>query len=97
LRQGDPLSPFLFIIVADVLQRLMQKASSENLLAHPLDPTLSCPVLQYADDTLIILKASPVYVENLHNLLLQFSTATGLHINFDKSTFVPIHLDQASQ
>jgi hypothetical protein len=36
-----------------------------------------------------------VYVENLHNLLLHFSTATGLHINFDKSTFVPIHLDQA--
>jgi hypothetical protein len=50
-------------------------------------------VLQYADDTLIILKANPDHTNNLHDVLLQFSNATSLKINFDKSTFVPIHVD----
>lgn len=44
-RQGDPLSPYLFIIMADVLQRLIQRASRVGLLGHPVDPRLPCPVL----------------------------------------------------
>jgi hypothetical protein len=93
LRQGNPLSPFLFIIVADVLQRLLLQASSLDLIAHPLDPALPCPVLQYADDTLIILKADHNHIQNLQNYLLLFPNAMGLEINFEKSTFVPIHVD----
>jgi hypothetical protein len=93
LRQGDPLSPFLFIIVTDVLQRLLLQASSLDLIAHHLDPALPCPVLQYADDTLIILKAEPNHIQNLQNHLMLFSEATGLEINFEMSTFVPIHVD----
>jgi hypothetical protein len=54
LWQGDPLSPFLFNIVADVLQQLILHASREGLLLHPLVHDIPCPILQYADDTLII-------------------------------------------
>jgi hypothetical protein len=90
LRQGDPLSPFLFNIVADVLQQLLLLASRAGLLLHPLVDDLPCPVLQYADDTLIIIRAIPEHVSNLKRVLDEFSAATGLSINFHKSTFVPI-------
>jgi hypothetical protein len=61
---------------------------------HPLVDDLPCPVLQYADDTLIIIRAVPEHVANLKNVLDSFSAATGLVINFHKSTFVPIKTDQ---
>nr|XP_040256667.1 uncharacterized protein LOC120974274 [Aegilops tauschii subsp. strangulata] len=92
LRQGDSLSPYLFIIVADVLQRLIYQASNDGRLAHPINQELPCPVLQYADDTLIILPAEAAQLQSLKDILLQFSQATGLHINFHKSTFAPIHV-----
>uniref|UniRef100_A0A8I7B1C9 Reverse transcriptase domain-containing protein n=1 Tax=Hordeum vulgare subsp. vulgare TaxID=112509 RepID=A0A8I7B1C9_HORVV len=93
LRQGDPTSPLLFIIVADVLQRLIHEASSNGLLSHPIDSNIPCPVLQYADDTLIILQADIEQLHTLKSILLQFSNATGLVINFHKSTFAPIHVE----
>lgn len=92
LRQGDPLSPFLFIVVADVLQRL---AFDCDDLRHPIVPDLSCPVLQYADDTLILVPATMTAIQALHGVLSAFSIATGLTINFHKSTFVPLHVDAA--
>jgi hypothetical protein len=57
---------------------------------HPLVDDLPCPVIQYADDTLLILRAEHSQVRRLRELLDLFSQATGLHINFHKSTFVPV-------
>lgn len=45
LRQADPISPYLFIIVAGVLQRLIQQASANGELCHPINPTIPYPVL----------------------------------------------------
>jgi hypothetical protein len=49
-------------------------------------------MLQYADDTLIILRAEPAAARRLKEVLDLFSLATGLQINFHKSTVVPIHV-----
>lgn len=92
LRQGDPLSPYLFIIVADVLQRLIRNAFTLGKLSHPLSPTTPCPVLQYADDTLIICKADAGAASHLKLVLDDFATATGLAINFHKSCFIPMNV-----
>ena len=90
LRQGDPLSPYLFLLIADVLQVLIKKDGS---VKHPLDPRQPCPILQYADDTLLLLRGDLAEVQQLKLLLDQFALATGLHINFHKSTAVPMHMD----
>jgi hypothetical protein len=92
LRQGDPLSPCLFIIVADVLQQLLLRASNNGELSHPLSSSLPCPTLQYADDTLIILKGDLSQLTRLKEILSSSSSFTGLQINFEKSTFIPMNI-----
>ena len=54
------------------------------------------PVLQYADDTLILVRAERQDVENLKVVLDQFAAATGQKINYDKSTMVPMHTTAAT-
>jgi hypothetical protein len=49
-------------------------------------------VLQYVDDTLIILEASVPAAECLKKIMDLFALATGLVINFKKSTMVMMHV-----
>lgn len=94
LQQGDLLSPYLFIIVVDVLARLVRKEGLDGSITHPLLPNAPCPVLQYADDTLILLKGGLAAVRRLKQILDSFSAATGLTINYHKSTFIPMSLPE---
>lgn len=93
-RQGDLLSPYLFIIVADVLRAMVTHSFQQGFLAHPLIDDEPPAVLQYADDTLILLRASRDNLTHLKQLLDSFALATGLIINYNKSTFVPLHVDE---
>jgi hypothetical protein len=58
LRQGDPLSPILFNIVADMLAIIIQRAKEdgqvEGLIPHLVDGGVS--ILQYADDTIVFFR-----------------------------------------
>ena len=49
-------------------------------------------MLQYADNTLIILQGELEQIICLKNILSSFSSFSGLHINFDKSTFIPLNI-----
>lgn len=91
LRQGDPLLPFLFLIVA-VLQQMIK--TNFSVVRHPLIADYPCPVLQYADDTLVVIRGEPQDVQNLKSILDSFAAATGLKINFNKTTVVPIHMHE---
>jgi hypothetical protein len=76
--------------VAKTLQRLITKADE---IRHPTEGNLPCAVLQYADDTLIVFRAEASAAIKLKEILDQFAAMSGLHINFSKSTLVPIHAD----
>lgn len=91
LRQGDPLSPYLFLLVADTLQALIRENTST--IRHPFIDGDGCVTLQYADDTLIVLRGDLQEVLKLKEVLNWFAEATGLTINYHKSSIVPIHMD----
>jgi hypothetical protein len=58
LRQGDPLSPLLFNLIADMLSLLIARAKDngqiKGLVLHLIDGGIS--ILQYADDTILFME-----------------------------------------
>jgi len=87
LQQGDPLSPILFNIVADMLAILIKRAKADNqisgIVPHLVDEGLS--ILQYADDTLLFMDHDLEKARNMKLLLCAFEQLSGLKINFHKS------------
>ena len=91
LRQGDPLSPMLFILVMDVLNSLFTKAESEGLLQplHSIGRRLSL----YADDVALFIRPEPEDLQLTKSLLQIFGEASGLQTNLQKSCVIPIHCE----
>jgi len=96
VRQGDPLSPLLFVLAADLLQSMINKGRDLGLLRLPIpmDSTQDFPVVQYADDTLVIMEGDTRQLFFLKALLNSFSLSTGLKINFNKSMMIPINVPE---
>ena len=69
LRQGDPISPFLFDLAMDALSAILQNAMNAGFLKGlgSFDNNRSIWNLNFADDTLIFLKADIKMVENFKN------------------------------
>ena len=57
IRQGDPLSPLLFLLVMEVFTRMLEAASNVGLISGfsvgPGNATLSISHLLFADNTII--------------------------------------------
>ncbi|KAL9679552.1 hypothetical protein QQ045_017417 [Rhodiola kirilowii] len=86
LRQGDPMSPYLFTLVMEVLSRLLVKlASSGNFDFHPKCGRTNLNHLMFADDVIIFSKASPSSLTKIREALDMFKSWSGLIISNDKS------------
>ncbi|CAJ2656345.1 unnamed protein product [Trifolium pratense] len=94
LRQGDPLSPFLFLIVAEGLTRLMQKAvDNGNYHGFKVHDDLQFHTLQFADDTVLVGEGKWENLWSLKTVLRSFELVSGLKVNFYKSKLYGINLD----
>ena len=90
LRQGDPLSPMLFILVMDVLGHLIAQAASEGLLQPLSARNLQHRISLYADDVVFFLRPDVSDISVTMDILQIFGEASGLNTNLQKSSALPI-------
>ena len=83
LRQGDPLSPFLFTVVADGLSRVMERAMEVGFVkgCRVGRDNVMVSHLQFADDTLFFVESEGNHFENLLTVVGMFCSVSGLKIN----------------
>lgn len=87
LRQGDPLSPFLFIIYSKLLSRLFMKLENEGRI-HGIKLDRSSPAithLMFADDVLVFCRANPNEVKEVFECLNSYCKWTGQKVHIAKS------------
>lgn len=93
LRQGDPVSPQLFVLAVDTLGRLFKRAVDMGILRrlHPSKPIP--PISLYADD--VVLFCHPTFddIEAVMAILHLFGRASGLRVNYAKSAAALIRCD----
>jgi hypothetical protein len=89
LRQGDPLSPMLFVLVMDVLGQLFSKADDEGLLQPLSSRQLQHRVSLYADDVVLFINPVAEDMIMVSDILHLFGEASGLYNN-QKSSVYPI-------
>ncbi|RVW27875.1 K(+) efflux antiporter 2, chloroplastic [Vitis vinifera] len=95
LRQGDPLSPYLFVIVMEVFSCLMRRAISGGFLSGWRvrgrgGEGILISHLLFANDTLVFCEESQDQLTNLSWLLMWFEACSGLRVNLEKSELIPV-------
>ncbi|KAL1189620.1 putative ribonuclease H protein [Cardamine amara subsp. amara] len=90
LRQGDPLSPYLFGLAMNILsQNLNDAAENGTFHYHPKCKESGLTHLCFVDDLLIFSDGSPKSIQGILSVLEKFKRLSGLSISPEKSTFFP--------
>ena len=95
LRQGDPLSPYRFVLGMEVFSILIKKATAEGFLTGYRfigrnRETMHITHLMFTDDTLVSCNDSEEHLSSLCWILLWFEVYSGLRINLEKSVIMPV-------
>lgn len=90
IRQGDPLSPYIFIICAELLARQLQVAIDDPKSGIGIKITRQADkisFLTFADDTMIFAKANKKSCAIIKNVIREYCNMYGQLVNFHKSAY----------
>nr|GEX60237.1 RNA-directed DNA polymerase, eukaryota [Tanacetum cinerariifolium] len=97
LKQGDPLSPYLFILIMESLHLSVSRAVNEGLFKGiRLQGSLFLSHLFYADDALFIGEWSDANLRGIIHIIKCFFLASGLQININKSQVLGVGVPRAT-
>ena len=88
IRQGDPLSPYLFLLCTEGLHRLIKQAASSGNL-RGLSICKNGPRLThffFADDSLLFCRATNQECQAIQQILVAYEEAFGQRLNRSKTT-----------
>ncbi|XP_075112636.1 uncharacterized protein LOC142182308 [Nicotiana tabacum] len=88
LRQGDPLSPSLFLIRAELYSRLMDSLNNHDFIPFSIDSHgLIISHLCYADDTILFFSTEPESLKIMMEKMETYEKISGQLVNKAKSSF----------
>ena len=97
LRLGDPLSPFLFILVMEGLSRMLQRGEEMGLLAgvegRRGEGGISISHMMFVDDMIIFCTPDERHFRHLRCIFLSFEVVSGLRVNLGKSKLILVRDD----
>ncbi|KAG7585557.1 Reverse transcriptase domain [Arabidopsis thaliana x Arabidopsis arenosa] len=86
LRQGDPLSPYLFVLSMEVFSKLLRsRYSSGYIFYHPKTSGLEISHLMFADDVMIFFDGGSSSLHGINETLDDFASWSGLVMNREKT------------
>uniref|UniRef100_A0A803PAD0 Reverse transcriptase domain-containing protein n=1 Tax=Cannabis sativa TaxID=3483 RepID=A0A803PAD0_CANSA len=90
IRQGDPLSPLIFILCSEVLSKLIAKAESYGQILGVRIARNTIPIthLLYADDSIFFYHATVANSENLMKCIRTYEEWSGQRVNKQKSGLI---------
>lgn len=90
IRQGDPLSPYLFIICAEVLSGLIFSYQDQGKI-HGISIAKNAPPIShlfFADDSMVFCRANRTEAKHLMDIFAEYQRISGQKINLSKSEMV---------
>lgn len=96
IRQGDPLSPYLFVLAMECLSRLLLSGYDAGYIGyHPRTEDLKISHLMFADDVMVFFDGTANSLHGISECLDDFASWSGLHINLTKTELFTAGSDQS--